>query len=125
MINSNAKKPIVIFLGITFALSSIFYLIIISIGKLAAGNGLYVYGLMWCPGIAALITCRLLRISFSELGWKWNTHYMLLSYIIPVVYGLIAYLTVWTTGFGKFPNYDAVKVIGESFGWKNFQPAVV
>jgi uncharacterized protein len=119
------KKAIATFLGITFALSSVFYLIIISIGKLSAGNGLYVYGLMWCPGIAALITCRMLRISFSELGWKWNTRYMLLSYLIPLAYGLIAYLSVWTTGFGKFPNYDSVKAIGESFGWKNLSPVLV
>jgi membrane protease YdiL (CAAX protease family) len=119
------KKAIATFLGITFALSSVFYLIIISIGKLSAGNGLYVYGLMWCPSIAALITCRMLRISFSELGWKWNTRYMLLSYLIPLAYGLIAYLSVWTTGFGKFPNYDSVKAIGESFGWKNLSPVLV
>ncbi|MCI0445394.1 CPBP family intramembrane metalloprotease [bacterium] len=123
--NYSTKKAIATFLGITFALSSIFYLIIISIGKLGAGNGIYVYGLMWCPGIAALITCRLRGISISELGWKWNTRYVIISYLIPLVYGLIAYLAVWSSGFGKFPNYDFVKTVASSFGWKNFPPAIV
>src|SRR6185295_7836411 len=105
----STKKAIATFLAITFALSSIFYAIIISIGKLGAGNGIYVYGLMWCPGTAALITCRLRGISISELGWRWNTRYVLISYFVPIVYGLLAYLAVWTSGFGKFPNDDFVK----------------
>jgi uncharacterized protein len=119
------KKAIATFLGITFALSSVFYLSLIVIGKLAAGNGLYVYGLMWCPGIAALITCRLRGIAISELGWKWNTRYVLISYIIPLVYGLLAYLAVWSSNFGKFPNNDFVKAVADSFGWRNFPPAIV
>ncbi len=123
--NSATKKSIVTFLAITFALSSVFYAIIISIGKLGAGNGLYVYGLMWCPGIAALVTCRLREISISELGWKWNTRYVIISYLIPLVYGLIAYLVVWSSGFGKFPNSDFVKAVASSFGWNNFPPAIV
>src|SRR6185295_17188119 len=110
----STKKAILTFLAITFALSSIFYAIIISIGKLGAGNGVYVYGLMWCPATAALITCRIRKISFWELGWKWNTRYILISYIIPIAYGLLAYLAVWTAGFGKFPNEDFVKAVATS-----------
>jgi uncharacterized protein len=123
--NTTTKKSILTFLVITFALSSIFYAIIISIGKLGAGNGVYVYGLMWCPGTAALITCRLRKISFSELGWKWNTRYALISYLIPIVYGLLAYLAVWSGGFGKFPNDDFVKSVATSYNFKNFPPSIV
>jgi CAAX protease family protein len=123
--NYSTKKSIATFLGITFALSSVFYVIIISIGKLAAGNGLYVYGLMWCPGISALITCRLRGISFSELGWKWITRYQWQSYLIPLVYGLVAYFLVWSSGFGKFPNQDFVKAVAGIFGWNNLPVPVV
>jgi len=65
-------KPIAIFLSITFALSSIFYFLIIDSGTLSAGNGLYVLGIMWCPGIAAIITMLLLKRNLKHLGWKWG-----------------------------------------------------
>jgi CAAX protease family protein len=122
---TSTKKSILTFLAITFALSSIFYTAIILSGHLSTGNGLYVYGLMWCPGISALITCRLRGISFSELGWRWNTRYVLISYFIPIIYALIAYLAVWSSGFGKFPNNDFVKAVANAFGWKNFPPFLV
>lgn len=121
----STKKSILTFLVITFALSSVFYTAIILSGHLSTGSGIYVYGLMWCPGISALITCRLRGISFSELGWRWNTRYVLISYFIPIIYGLIAYLAVWTSGFGKFPNDDFVKAVASAFGWKSFPPFLV
>lgn len=121
----STKKSILTFLVITFALSSVFYTAIILSGHLSTGSGIYVYGLMWCPGISALITCRLRGISFSELGWRWNTRFVLISYFIPIIYGLIAYLAVWSSGFGKFPNSDFVKAVASSFGWKNFPPFLV
>ena len=50
---SNNFKPVVIFLSITLALSSIFYYLIIDSGTLKGGNGLYVPGLMWWQGASA------------------------------------------------------------------------
>ncbi len=48
-----ATRPrIVLFLVLTYALSSIFYVQIASKGELKM---LPVLGLMWCPGVAALI----------------------------------------------------------------------
>jgi len=32
----------------------------------------YVTELMWCPGAAALLTCRFLRRGVGSLGWKWG-----------------------------------------------------
>ena len=69
---SNNFKPVVIFLSITLALSSIFYYLIIDSGTLKGGNGLYVPGLMWCQGASALITLKLLKRELRELGWKWG-----------------------------------------------------
>ncbi len=68
----NKFKPIGIFLSITFALSAIFYFLIIYSGKLGGGVGQYVMGLMWCPGISALITMKILKRNISDLGWKWG-----------------------------------------------------
>lgn len=61
------SKPIPLFLVITFALSSIFYYLIIDAGSLSAAGGMYTLGLMWCPGIAALISLKLTGRSWREL----------------------------------------------------------
>ncbi len=115
-INQNLK-PITIFLSITLALSSIFYFLIIYSGTLGGGQGQYVMGIMWCPGISALITMKILKRNIFDLGWKWGeTKYQFWSYLIPLIYVLIAYLVIWIFGFGGFYNKEFVNTLTESFG---------
>ena len=116
----NKFKSITIFLLITFALSSIFYFLIIDAGTMSAGNGLYVFGLMWCPGIASIITMLLLKRSLRELGWKWGmTKYQLKSYLIPLLYAFIAYGIIWTFGLGKL-NIDGLQAqVANMFGFED------
>ena len=103
-------KPVLIFLSITLALSTIFYFLIIYSGTLGGGRGQYVMGLMWCPGISALLTMKILKRNISDLGWKWGeTKYQFLSYLIPIFYALIAYLAIWLFGF----------LVGEAFTIRN------
>ncbi len=112
------RSAIVIFLSITFALSSIFYFLIIHTGKLESGHGLYVTGLMWCPGLSALITSKLLKRKISLLGWQWsNTRYQLWSFVIPILYTTVAYLMIWITGWGGFYNSDFVDSVNVAFGF--------
>jgi len=123
--SNSVRKGIATFLAITFALSSVFYFLIIWTGRLGAGRGLYVTGLMWCPGLAALLTCRLRRRSVSGLGWKWDSRYQLLSYLIPLAYASVAYIAVWLTGLGRFPNGDFVKATAGEFGWEKLPAGLV
>ena len=110
-------KPIGIFLSLTFALSAIFYFFIIYSGQLGGGAGKYVMGLMWCPGISALITMKILKRNISDLGWKWGeTKYQVKSYLIPLLYAFIAYIIIWGFGLGGFYNTETVNWITESFG---------
>lgn len=96
-------KPIVLFLLLTFALSGIFYYLIIDAGTVRYGNQLYILGKMWCPGIAAIITTLILKRNLKQLGWKWGkTKYQLQSYLIPLLYAFIAYVIIWIFGLGKF-----------------------
>lgn len=115
----NKFKPIAIFLSITFALSSIFYFLIIDAGTLSAGNGLYGFALMWCPGISAIITMLLLKRKLSQLGWKWGlSKYQLRSYVIPLLYAFIAYGIIWTFGLGKL-NIDGLHTeVFNTFGFE-------
>jgi len=113
-----AGHPILTFLVITFALSSVFYFLIIHTGKLGSGFGLYHAGLMWCPGISALLTCRILNRKISTLGWSWGkTKYQLKAWLVPALYGFIAYLIIWAFGWGGFYDKDFVRQAAGSFGW--------
>lgn len=112
------SRPIITFLFITFALSSIFYFLVIHTGKLGSGFGLYVTALMWCPGLSALITSLILGRKISELGWQWGkAKYQLWSYLVPLLYAFIAYIIIWSFGWGGFYNKDFVTEITTSFGW--------
>jgi uncharacterized protein len=116
--NHQNQKPILTYLLITFLLSSIFYALVIHTGKLGSGFGMYVTGLMWCPGLSAIITSIILKRKISLLGWQWGkTRYQLWSYLVPLLYALIAYLVIWITGWGKFYNVDFVNQVSGSFGF--------
>lgn len=100
---NQSYKAIAIFLLITFGLSSIFYFLIIHIGKLGSGFGIYVTGIMWCPALSALITTKILNRKISGLAWQWGKpRYQLWAYLIPLIYALIAYLIIWMVGWGRF-----------------------
>jgi membrane protease YdiL (CAAX protease family) len=93
------------FLSSTFAFSAVFYALIIAAGTLGAKGGLYVMGLMWCPGLAALVTTFAHQRNLRGLGWGWGgTRHQLWSLAIPALYSVGAYAVVWISGLGGF--YD-------------------
>src|SRR5262245_59028340 len=93
------------FLVLTFVFSAVFYVLVIVSGHIAGGTGRYATGIMWCPGFAALVTCRIHTVPISVLGWHWaGFRYMVASYLVPAVYALVAYAVIWGTSLGSFPN---------------------
>lgn len=97
------RYPVVLFLLLTFVLSLPFYLLLNLSFANAEGRRLFVTGLMWGPGLAALLTCLLARIPLATLGWRWpGGRAAWLGYLIPIGYGLFAYGIIWATGMGKF-----------------------
>ena len=112
---ATSKKQIVAYVLLLFLFSSVFYFLILHAGTLRAGGGLYVRALMWCPALAAFATLRLSRCSFSDLGWRWGD-YQLQSWWIPLFYAAIAYVIVWSSGLGGFPNPDFIKQARETLG---------
>ena len=102
-----SRKALSVYLVLTLAISAIFWTLIIWSKHLSAGFG-YVFGLMWSPGAAALLTCRILKRDVRSLGWTWpQRKYVVLSYVIPLAYAAVAYGTVWITRQGGF-NSDFV-----------------
>jgi uncharacterized protein len=111
------RNALLLYLIATFGFSSVFYFLIIKSGHLGAAGGKYVTGLMWCPTLAAILTCKLTGRSLASLGWRWgNPRYQWLSYFIPLAYGAVAYVVVWVTGLGKFYNQGFVEQVTKSFG---------
>lgn len=99
---SKPTKRLAAFLGLTFVFSAVFYYLIISTGSLGgSGTAIYVLGLMWCPGIAALVTQLVFNRSVKGLGWRWGkTRYQIIAYLLPIVYAAPVYIAVWILGWG-------------------------
>jgi membrane protease YdiL (CAAX protease family) len=110
-------RPVPTFLLLTLLISSVFYFLIIRSGHMGGGWGGYVAGLMWSPGLAALVTCKLLRRDLKTLGWSWGSgRYETIAYFIPLAYSSVIYGFVWLTGLGTFFNRGFVDNVTESFG---------
>jgi membrane protease YdiL (CAAX protease family) len=61
--------------------------------------------LMLSVGVAAILTCLIRKRSLSSLGWGWGSwKYAWMSYLIPLVVIVIAYIVIWTLGLGQW--YD-------------------
>ena len=135
----DAKKRIITYLVLVFALSAIFYVLIIRAGSLSAGGGFYVLGLMWMPALAALITTFIYQRNFRGLGWGLGKpRYLVIAYLLPVIYGMVTYGLIWITGLGAFdstaagdrlPNFllsyatlgvlmSLLSATGEEIGWR-------
>ena len=133
------RKEIITYLGITLALSAIFYTLILSARSLSAAGGLYTMGLMWCPGVSAILTSLIYRRSLRELGWGFGkARYLLTAYAAPILYALPVYALVWVTVSGAFNTsaemswvqililatagvlMSCLSALGEEIGWRGF-----
>ena len=118
MARTGSSSGIGLFLLLTFGLSCVFYALVIATGHLGGAMGMYVTGLMWCPGIAALLTCRLRGEGPGQLGWRWGAwRWPWLAYLVPLGYATVAYAIVWGTGLGGFGNPQFLGKIGQALGF--------
>lgn len=117
MNSSEDRKQLATYLLLTFSLSSIFYFLIIKSGHLSAASGMYTLGIMWSPGTAAILTCKIFRRDLGILGWKWGkARYQVASYLIPLFYATVAYVFIWTFRLGGFYDHEFVSRVTQRFG---------
>jgi len=122
---TETKKAIVIFLLFTLALSAVVWVLTLHSGEGRIGGRMYGYGIMWCPALAAYLTCKVLKYRISNLNWNWGKpKYLIWCYFIPVIYALISYLIIWFTGWGGFYNKQFVTEAARSLGWSKLPPGV-
>ncbi len=110
-------RAVPIFIGFTAAFSSLFYFLIARSGHSGGPFVNYIGCRMWCPGVAALVTCKCLGRSVSTLGWSWGkTRYAVVCYLIPLAYSAVAYAAVWLTGAGGFYNKAFLNLVSRDLG---------
>jgi membrane protease YdiL (CAAX protease family) len=131
------RAELTTFLGLTLALSAVFWWLIVSAGSLGAHGGAYVLALMWCPGVSALVTRLAFQRNLRGEGWGWGaTRWNALAYLLPLGYATAAYGLVWLTGLGgvdvgRFRGGAAAFLVlgslqsllsatGEELGWRGF-----
>jgi membrane protease YdiL (CAAX protease family) len=119
------RGGITVFLVFTLAFSSPFYFLIAKSGHVGGGWGAYIGCLMWCPGLAALLTCKYLGRGLSGFGWSWGkSRYEFACYLIPLAYGLTIYGFVWLTGIGGFYDSKFVERFSQAFALGRMRPSV-
>ena len=133
----DTRAALTTFLVLTFALSAIFWWLIIDAGSLGAHGGLYVLALMWCPGVSALVTRLVFQHDLRGEGWGLGApRWLALAYLLPVGYATVAYGAVWLLGLGgvdlsRFTTGTAtflvlgsiqslISATGEELGWRGF-----
>jgi membrane protease YdiL (CAAX protease family) len=110
------KNATYLYLILTLAFSSAFWALIIWSRHLGSGHGELAWGLMWCPALAALASCRFLGRSFRSLAWRWPMgRYVALAYFLPLAYAGVAYGVVWGLRLGGW-NSGFVAEVARSFG---------
>jgi uncharacterized protein len=72
--------------------------------------------IMWCPALAAVVTCRRLGREFRSLAWRWpSNRYIAVAYVVPLAYTSVAYGAVWALRLGSW-NSEFVGEVAQSFG---------
>jgi membrane protease YdiL (CAAX protease family) len=111
------RRGIPVYLLATWTVSSLFYFLIIKSAGTNAANGAYTSGLMWCPAIGALLTCRYLGRPIASLGWQWGqTRYEVISYLIPLGYSTFTYSIAWLTGIAALNPIQSADAFSRFFG---------
>jgi membrane protease YdiL (CAAX protease family) len=110
----STRRRVILFLILTYAFSSVFYYIIASSGKMKM---LPVLGLMWCPGVAALIIKLATQRNLRGIGWGWGkTRWQVLAYVLPGLLALGVYGFVWLTGIGGVSGAQLTAGLSKAIG---------
>ena len=110
------ERATILYLLFTLLFSSVIWSLVIWSGHLGMAFGMMITSVMWCPALAALVTCRLIGRSFRSLAWRWpEGRYIAAAYFIPLAYAAISYGAVWALRLGGW-NSELVTLVTQRFG---------
>lgn len=127
------KNSIIIFLIVTFMLSSVCYYIYIKYGDMATGITAL---LMWCPGVVAIIIKNIFYKKEKVLGFnRCNIKYIFFAVGFPIIYLGGSYGIYWlltpnsftgtiysnSIGLMIYAIFSSIlTAMGEEIGWRGF-----
>jgi len=121
------KYPVLLYLLLTLVFSTVIWIMTVHAtdqGRIA--GRLFGYGIMWAPALATVVSCIFLKRKISDLAWKWLTVKQFLAcYFIPFLYSLIAYLVIWSFGWGGFYNKTFISGVAHEMGWTGLPDLLV
>jgi membrane protease YdiL (CAAX protease family) len=122
---AHQNNGIFLFVGLVTALSALVWALIFAPTPFkGGGGGHYVEALMWCPAFSAFLTLLIKRFDVAGLGLgRFGGKYALAGYLIPLAYAGIAYVAVWSLGFGGFPSMDGIAKLAARTGWQVKAPS--
>ena len=116
----SSQKKITIFLSLTVLFSALSYIPMIRAGTIGIQGGLFVFTLMWSPGLAAILTQLIANRRLRGMGWRLGSaRWLGIAYILPVIYALPVYVFTWLTGLGIFPNPSRIARLAEEYSSTN------
>ena len=137
---ADARRKVIAFLTLAIALCIPPYYAILSAQSAELIPEVAIAGVMWAPGLAALITRLATQRNLQGFGWRLTApRYLFLCYLLPLAGCLVVYGLVWTTDLGTFkvsvartatfwPDVmqaitagfavEALLALGEELGWR-------
>jgi len=110
------QKKVSLFLILTVLFSALSYFPMLRAGTIGVQGGLFVFTLMWSPGLAALLTQLITTHSLRGMGWRLGrARWLGIAWILPVLYALPVYTFTWFTGLGIFPNPSRIARLAEEY----------
>ncbi len=114
------QRKVTIFLILTICFSALSYIPILRAGTVGVQGGLFVFTLMWSPGLAAILTQLIANRSLRGMGWRLGpARWLGIAYILPILYALPVYAFTWLTGLGIFPNPSRIARLAKEYSTTN------
>lgn len=116
------QRAVSLYLIFTVLFSSVIWALVIWSGHLGMAFGTMITAVMWCPAMAAMVSCKLLGRRVRSLAWRWpEPRCIAAAYFLPLVYAAVAYGAVWALRLGGW-NSDLVRLVAERFGLRGMPP---
>lgn len=136
---SKLRTEVAVYIGLTFAVSSVFYVLVARRGIASPGGTALVAALMWTPGLVALISQLWFRGAARGLGWRvGSSRYWLAGYFVPLLYAVPTYALIWASPLADVDGslferlgarwyllilgtlQSCLFALGEEIGWRGY-----
>ena len=110
---SRTRQDVWVFLALLALFSSAFYALVLFRPDAGTQWSVYAAAFMWCPGMAAIVTCLVRDGTLRGLGWGWGrTRFYPIAYGLALAVCLLPYVVVWVA-FDAFDGRQLAGVLRE------------